>query len=116
MMRPAEVVNRVSADEIVASQIGADIVQINDAVRNNGLRVQLDENEVAHSKVRTENRYLAVGDSLFPFDLTRSLQRSRNFVGRIRHPTIRQLRSVEGDVDLRRLVGGARKFFGQAII
>src|SRR5437588_10495909 len=106
MMRPAEVVNRVSADEIVTSQIGADVIQINDAVRNNGLRVQLDENEVAHSKVRTENRYLAVGDSLFPFDLTRILLRSRNFVAPLGHPTIRQLRRIEGDVELRRLVRG----------
>ena len=95
MMGTAKIDNRISADEIVPGQVRADVIQINHVVRNNALGVELNENQVAHAKVGAEDRQLAVGDSLFQFDLTDGLERSADFIGRIRHPTIRQLRSVE---------------------
>src|SRR5438552_18751483 len=104
-MPPAEIVNRVPADEIVPSQISADIVQVDDVVPNDAVRSELSENKIARSKVRAEDRHLAVRDSLFPLDLTDGLERSRDFVRRLRHPTIRTLRGTEGHADLGRLPG-----------
>src|SRR5439155_15349582 len=40
-MPPAEIVNRVPADEIVPRQISADIVQVDDVVPNDALRSEL---------------------------------------------------------------------------
>src|SRR5262249_34822519 len=95
VMRPAKVDDRGPAHEILFVQVRAEVVQINDAVPELALRIELSENEIAHPKIRAEDRQLSVTNSVFEFDLPGGLQRTRNLVRRIGHPEIRQLRGIE---------------------
>src|SRR5436190_16513090 len=56
MMLFAKIDNPAAAEEIVSGQVRAEVVEINNIVRNDALRVELNENEIAHAKVGADNR------------------------------------------------------------
>src|SRR4029077_17110751 len=97
-MRFAKIEDHMATEEILIVQLCAEIVQINNAVPNLALRVELRENQISHPKIRAVDRQLTVRDSIFPLDLPGGIERAADFVGRIGNPVISQLGNVERDV------------------
>ncbi len=102
MKRRAQIGHSICAHEVVLIQTRRKIIHVNDVARNGTLRAQLFKNEIAHPKIRPEDRHLPIADPLLPLDSPVDLQWPENLVARIGSPVIAQFRRVERNFDLLR--------------